>query len=390
MKNRLFISLGLAAALMTAGCAGKNAGQAQPEEAPAAETVQTTENTENAENAGTQDESIEAEPITDNTDGSTEEVPVEAEDVNEAAAPVDYSDENNWAYYGIGEDKDVDLFLVCPTVDTLDEENMSLENDVMKGYFEGALNMERGIYEDSCRMYAPYYRQMAMNGYSLEDAEETERRLAFAYNDVSDAFAYYIENENDGRPIILAGFSQGADMCYRLMEEYFGDKELQDQLVAIYGIGWAVTEDMVEAYPQIVPANSADDIGVVISFDCEAPEVTETIVNPAGQKAYSINPLNWKTDGTPADKSENIGACFTKYSGEIKSEAAGLCGCYIDEERGALKVTDVSPEDYPAVIDIFPDGAYHIYDYQFFFRNLQENVQHRVELYMEQVAAAAA
>ena len=390
MKNRLFISLGLAAALMTAGCAGKNAGQAQPEEAPAAETVQTTENTENAENAGTQDESIEAEPITDNTDGSTEEVPVEAEDVNEAAAPVDYSDENNWAYYGIGEDKDVDLFLVCPTVDTLDEENMSLENDVMKGYFEGALNMERGIYEDRCRMYAPYYRQMAMNGYSLEDAEETERRLAFAYNDVSDAFAYYIENENDGRPIILAGFSQGADMCYRLMEEYFGDKELQDQLVAVYGIGWAVTEDMVEAYPQIVPANSADDIGVVISFDCEAPEVTETIVNPAGQKAYSINPLNWKTDGTPADKSENIGACFTKYSGEIKSEAAGLCGCYIDEERGALKVTDVSPEDYPAVIDIFPDGAYHIYDYQFFFRNLQENVQHRVELYMEQVAAAAA
>ena len=89
MANRLFISLGLAAALMTAGCAGKNAGQAQPEEAPAAETVQTTENTENAENAGTQDESIEAEPITDNTDGSTEEVPVEAEDVNEAAAPVD-------------------------------------------------------------------------------------------------------------------------------------------------------------------------------------------------------------------------------------------------------------------------------------------------------------
>lgn len=390
MKNRLFISLGLAAALMTAGCAGKNAGQAQPEEAPAAETVQTTENTENAENAGTQDESIEAEPITDNTDGSTEEVPVEAEDVNEAAVPVDYSDENNWAYYGIGEDKDVDLFLVCPTVDTLDEENMSLENDVMKGYFEGALNMERGIYEDRCRMYAPYYRQMAMNGYSLEDAEETERRLAFAYKDVSDAFAYYIENENDGRPIILAGFSQGADMCYRLMEEYFGDKELQDQLVAVYGIGWAVTEDMVEAYPQIVPANSADDIGVVISFDCEAPEVTETIVNPAGQKAYSINPLNWKTDGTPADKSENIGACFTKYSGEIKSEAAGLCGCYIDEERGVLKVTDVSPEDYPAVIDIFPDGAYHIYDYQFFFRNLQENVQHRVELYMEQVAAAAA
>ena len=64
-------------------------------------------------------------------------------------------------YFGVGDDKDVDLFLVCPTVDTLDEEFMSLENDVMKGYFAGALEMERGLYEESTRMYAPYYRQMA-------------------------------------------------------------------------------------------------------------------------------------------------------------------------------------------------------------------------------------
>ena len=70
-------------------------------------------------------------------------------------------------------------------------------------------------------MYAPYYRQMALNGYKLDTAE-CERRLAIAYKDVSDAFAYYLENENNGRPIMLAGFSQGSDMVYRLMEEYFG------------------------------------------------------------------------------------------------------------------------------------------------------------------------
>ena len=305
----------------------------------------------------------------------------------EASASVDYSSADNWVYFGVGDDKDVDLFLVCPTVDTLDEEFMSLDNDVMKGYFAGALEMERGLYEESTRMYAPYYRQMAMNGYEL-DLTERERRLAIAYKDVSDAFAYYLENENNGRPIILAGFSQGADMVYRLMEEYFDSEEMQQRLVAAYPIGWACTEDMVKEYPQIKPAQSADDLGVVISFDCEAPEVTETIVNPAGQKAYSINPLNWKTDSTPADKSLNMGSRFMKSSGKIKSEAEQLCGCYIDEERGALKVTDVTPEEYPAVISIFPDGAYHIYDYQFFFMNLQENVKHRVELYMEQAAAS--
>lgn len=305
----------------------------------------------------------------------------------ETSASVDYSSADNWVYFGVGDDKDVDLFLVCPTVDTLDEEFMSLVNDVMKGYFAGALEMERGLYEESTRMYAPYYRQMAMNGYEL-DLTERERRLAIAYKDVSDAFAYYLENENNGRPIILAGFSQGADMVYRLMEEYFGSEEMQQKLVAAYPIGWACTEDMVKEYPQIKPAQSADDLGAVVSFDCEAPEVTETIINPAGQKAYCINPLNWKTDPTPADKSLNMGSRFMKSSGKIKSEAEQLCGCYIDEERGVLKVTDVTSEEYPAVLGILPEGAYHIYDYQFFFKNLQENVKHRVELYMEQAAAA--
>ena len=325
--------------------------------------------------------------LTDTSVENAEAIEFTKEAEAETSASVDYSSADNWVYFGVGDDKDVDLFLVCPTVDTLDEEFMSLDNDVMKGYFAGALEMERGLYEDSTRMYAPYYRQMALNGYKLDTAER-ERRLAIAYKDVSDAFAYYLENENDGRPIILAGFSQGADMVYRLMEEYFGSEEMQQKLVAAYPIGWACTEDMVKEYPQIRPAQSADDLGVVISFDCEAPEVTDTIINPAGQKAYCINPLNWKTDSTPADKSLNIGSRFMKSSGKIKGESEQLCGCYIDEERGVLKVTEVTPAEYPAVLDILPEGSYHLYDYQFFFKNLQENVKHRVELYMEQAAAA--
>ena len=295
--------------------------------------------------------------LTDTADQNPETIEFTKEAEAETSASVDYSSADNWVYFGVGDDKDVDLFLVCPTVDTLDEEFMSLENDVMKGYFAGALEMERGIYEESTRMYAPYYRQVAMNGYE-QDLTERERRLAIAYKDVSDAFAYYLENENNGRPIILAGFSQGSDMVYRLMEEYFGSEEMQQKLVAAYAIGWACTEDMVKEYPQIRPAQSADDLGVVISFDCEAPEVSETIVNPAGRKAYSINPLNWKTDSTPADKSLNIGSRFMKSSGKIKSETEQLCGCYIDEERGALKVTDVTPAEYPAVISFLPEGAY--------------------------------
>ena len=323
------------------------------------------------------------------TDGSAESNPAS----NREADP-DYSLSENWAYFGIGEDQPVDLFLICPTVDTKDEYNMAMDDEETKASFLGALNMERGIYEESTRMYAPYYRQAAMKVYGL-DPDEREPWLALAYSDVSASFSWYLTHENNGRPIILAGFSQGADLCYRLLEEYFDDETLCDRLVAVYAIGWPCTQELVDAYPQIKPAQSAEDLGVVISFDCEAPEVTETFIIPGGTRALSINPLNWKTDGVPADKSENLGACFTDYSGTITSESPALCGCYLDEERGVVKVTDVNPADYPAAVPGLPEGAYHVYDYLFFYRNLQQNVKLRTERYLagsqgQQPAAAAA
>ena len=307
----------------------------------------------------------------------------------------DYLDMSNWAYYDIGEDKPVDVFLICPTVDTKDEYNMSMGDEKTKEHFVGALNMERGLYEDSSRMFAPYYRQAAMKVFELPP-EERQPYLDLAYQDVAAAFRWYLAHQNKGRPIILAGFSQGAYMCYRLMEDYFGEgvdlssydesvdwgDSLSEQLVAVYAIGWSCTQEMTEKYPQIVPAKAEDDIGAVVSFDCEAPEVTETVIIPAGTKAYAINPLNWKTDSTPADRSENLGACFTGYDGSIKREERALCGCYIDPVRGALKVTDLSSADYVSGLSILPEGAYHIYDYQFFYRNLQQNVQTRTEAYL--------
>lgn len=75
---------------------------------------------------------------------------------------MDYSIQENWAYDGIGENKEADVFLICPTVDMNDEWNMSLSDEETKASFLGALNMERGIYEDCARRFAPYYEQAAM------------------------------------------------------------------------------------------------------------------------------------------------------------------------------------------------------------------------------------
>ncbi len=296
----------------------------------------------------------------------------------------DYGDVANWAFWEPEEDsKTADVFFICPSVYGGSEDacNMSLSDDDTKESFVGAIRMEKGIYDGDSRFFAPYYRQIGLNVYEM-DAADREPYLDIAYEDVKAAFEYYWENENHGRPIILAGFSQGADLSIRLMKDCFASQELMDQLVACYAIGWSITEEEISQYPHLRVAAGADDTGVIVSFNSEAESVGDSLMIPAGTKTLAINPLNWKTDGTAADKSLNLGACFTNYSGEITSEIPELTGAYIDPERGALKVTDVTPEEYPAGLSIFEDGVYHLYDYQFFYRNLQENVKTRIDAFL--------
>lgn len=296
---------------------------------------------------------------------------------------IDYSDSSNWAYFETDTaDRVADVFFVCPTVyfGSDDSYNMELTDKDTKADFLGAVNMEKGIYDNDSRFFAPYYRQAGLNVYMVE-ASDREQYLGLAFDDVKDAFEYYYENCNDGRPILLVGFSQGADMCIRLMKECFADEKRQNQLIACYAIGWSITEEETREYPQLKFAGGESDTGVIISFNSEAESVDHSLIVPKGAKTLAINPLNWKTDATPADKSLNLGACFTDYDGNITKELNNLTGAYIDDVRGTLKVTDVTPGEYPAGLAIFEDGVYHLYDYQFFYHNLQKNVRTRIDAY---------
>lgn len=302
-----------------------------------------------------------------------------------SAKEADYADTGSWAYWRVGENKPADLFIVCPTVDlgTDGNKNMSLADNEAKKNFYGALNMERGIYEQYCRMYAPYYRQAVMAAYDLLE-KEAEPYFNLAYKDVRAAFLYYMQHENGGRPFVLAGFSQGAEMCLRLLKDFGNEDFVKNNMVACYAIGWRFTPQEAEKYPYIQPAKCADDLGKVIIFNSEAPEVTSSAIVPEGVKTFAINPLTWNCSSEKAPKTLNVGACFTDYSGAVVREVPNLTGCYIDNERGTLKVTDVDKKEFVPGLPLFSEGVYHIYDYQFFYCNLQQNVNLRIKTFMEE------
>lgn len=292
-----------------------------------------------------------------------------------------YSNSDNWAILPANSEKDVDLFIICPTVDLGSKErlNMNLDDKELKATFVGALNMETGIYSDVCNVYAPYYQQMTLAAYGTENPQPY---LDVAYADVKNAFLYYFQHHNQGRPFVLAGFSQGSQMGIRLMEDLFDDPKYSEQLVAAYLIGWPVAESTLSAHPWMKMAQGESDIGCIVSFNSESPEIQSSFAVPKGMKSVAINPLNWKTDASFAKASQNIGACFTDYSGNIVKEIPFLTGAYLDNTRGTLKVTDVTADAHPPILDGFSPGEYHLYDYQFFYRNLQANVAKRVQAYL--------
>ena len=310
-------------------------------------------------------------------DDSTEEIFIVSSPEEEY---IDYSNMYFWSCWNRGENKQADLFFVCPTVDMGKGGNFNadIHSEKYRESFDGAINMELGIYDDALSVYAPYYRQATFPVYSLSK-EEQGKYLEIAYEDVKKAFIYYVDHTDASRPLVLAGFSQGSDLVIRLMKDLFDEPQYQRRLVAAYAIGWKLTEDEVKEFPHLKSAEGETDTGVIVAFNSEDKEITSSLIIGENEKTYSINPLNWKTTSEIADKTLNIGACFTDYSGNIKEEIPNLTGAYIDEKRGALKVTDINPKDYPG--KLFEDGIYHLYDYQFFYRNLEENVKTRLSAF---------
>lgn len=84
------------------------------------------------------------------------------------------------------------------------------------------------------RIFAPRYRQAAL--YSLmslsEDAREARK---FAYADVAQAFRYWRDHYNEGRPFVIVGVEQGGSLAARLLaEEVAPDPQLSGRLAAAY------------------------------------------------------------------------------------------------------------------------------------------------------------
>jgi len=306
---------------------------------------------------------------------------------------VDYADSYNWVSLPTMIDKKVDVFYVYPTIYVgKTPQNMDISDSSLRENAQGLLIAQAGVYSPHANLFAPFYRQQSAALQSMEAAnggKDAFKDPVFQVGarDVERAFDYYLEHLNPDRPFILASHSQGTMTLINLMRKRFKDPALQKRLVAAYLIGYTITKDDLEKYPWMKLAQGKDDIGVIISFNTEGANAGPSpVLLP---DAVAINPLNWKTDTTIAERSTNLGArFFDDKTGELLEEIPHFAAAHLDADKGILVVTDMKTPKSKKIdlshMGRWSKGVYHRYDYAFWYMNLQKNVGDRIEAYFSE------
>ena len=307
-----------------------------------------------------------------------------------AADGPDYRSAENWVICEADKtDTDFDVFYIYPTL-FADKEKplMDWRNDPkLHAKTVGFAKAQTGIFGDRARVFAPFVRQLEYNRCLAEfkpgrywiDSDAIVPGVV----DTMAAFRYYLEHFNHGRPYILLGHSQGSMDLY-LMLLSTPKASVPRGFVAAYLPGLPrltaakIAADLAEH--GIAPAVGAEDLGVIIVWNTQAPGVD----NPGftGNGTFCINPLSWRTDATPADKAENVEAFFYDYRNGKCRTVPHFCGARIDTARGALLVDLPVKSEYDAK-GFMGQGVFHMNDIWFFAGNIRRNAELRVKLWKE-------
>lgn len=166
-----------------------------------------------------------------------------------------------------------DVFVIVPTV-YKGGEHWNLPVDDTRR-IEKLNRITRPNYVDTFmdvgRLYAPYYRQASL--YTFMTAREDARAAQdLAYQDIKAAFLIALENNPPERPIIIAGYNQGALHATRLLADFF-QGPLKKKLAAAYIIGHPLPLDLFETdLAATPPCESEADTGCVIAFGAFFPK----------------------------------------------------------------------------------------------------------------------
>ncbi len=269
----------------------------------------------------------------------------------------------------------VDVFFVHPTTFTYAPEgdfkwNADVSDEKLnKLTDETTIKYQASVFNVSCRVYAPRYRQAHISAFYTLDKDAKRNSLDTAYADVKKAFEYYLEHFNNGRPIIIASHSQGTVHALRLLQDFFDDKPLQKKLVCAYLIGMPIAKDSLCC---IMPCTDSTQTDCWVSWNTFAKGFYPPYYPYGMNHAVCTNPLSWKTDSMVCDYSMNRGGILKDFNKVYPAISDA------QSYRGMLWVHHLH---FPGSA-LFAWQILHILDYGIFYVNIRENVDARCRSYL--------
>ena len=296
-------------------------------------------------------------------------------------ASIDYSDTAYW--YSCGDTtRAADVFYVYPTVSTISfaDNDSSWFADIslqeVREEANGNQRFNKMLYGEY-NFYAPYYRQMIFEAYS-QSSPVLDSLAQIAAKDVNDAFQYYMEHFNHGRPFFLMGHSQGSQMLIELLKK--GMTEEQRQLmVAAYCIGYHVSAEELAAYPEALqPATDSMMQGLVV-FNSVTDTTAIGLVSRGD--VVGVNPTTWTMAADTVAAEFHLG--MAKYNETRDSVIIVPCPTRTWLYQHTTVCPDLDPEMVfiPAYEQMFPKGNLHFADSWLFGGNVVENMRCRLEAF---------
>jgi hypothetical protein len=184
----------------------------------------------------------------------------------------------------------VDCFYVYPTVTTQPGVNANLHIDPEE---KGIARDQASRFSQTCRIYAPMYRQGTPNSFVTGNFAEEKAGAKVAYRDVRNAWRDYLAHFNHGRGVVLIGHSQGAVALRRLIREQIDPHpKVRRRLISAILPGGNVLVKKHKAlgvdFQHIPGCRSARQTGCVIAYEMfdEPVEPDPRWGRPDGPKSY--------------------------------------------------------------------------------------------------------
>lgn len=162
----------------------------------------------------------------------------------------------------------IDCFYVYPTV-SMDQTPTS---DMNAGNEErNVIRQQFARFASQCRPFAPLYRQVSLSGLRAGMAGgKLVLDRGLGYDDVLDAWNYYVKNDNNGRGVVLIGHSQGSMVLTALIANEIDGKPIHSRVISAILLGTSVPvpkgKDVGGAFKNISLCRSAEQTGCLISY----------------------------------------------------------------------------------------------------------------------------